>query len=148
MIALWLLAAHLVGDFILQTRWQAVGKFGSTRDASALRAKHVLAYCLPFVPIAFAYAGGPGRALGFLLLLAVFHYATDARRFTSTLGDTIAWHFGSAGPPVEKRGVHAAMGADLGQFIKLAPNPWSPLPTLIDQTLHVVQIAVLAGVLL
>jgi hypothetical protein len=42
MLGLYLIAAHMVGDFVLQTRWQAVGKFGSGLHARALRTRQLL----------------------------------------------------------------------------------------------------------
>src|SRR5689334_2683394 len=52
-----LLVAHLVGDFVLQTEWQATHKHGGLgRDPVKRRAllMHVLTYSIPFVP-AFAW---------------------------------------------------------------------------------------------
>lgn len=147
MIALYLLAAHLVGDYVLQTRWQAARKL----THGAYRVRHVTAYCLPFVPIAAIYGTwGPDRhvsGLLFLLGLWLGHLAIDSRRFTSTLGDWIGWNLGGMAPPAEKRGVHAAMGAPLDR-LDLPPNPWQPIALCIDQTLHVCQLALLGGLLL
>ena len=52
-----LVVCHLVGDFLLQTDWQATRKFeGLSRRGDARRAlcSHVLTYTLAFVP-AFAW---------------------------------------------------------------------------------------------
>lgn len=151
MIALYLIAAHLTGDFLLQTRWQAVGKFGWTAKACDLRTRHVLAYSLPFMPVAAAYAHGPAELAAFMLLLYALHWLTDSRRFTSTLGDVLAWH-GVVGPGDEERMAVVrdpdTSDEDLRDVMRLEPNPWAPLPILIDQSLHVVQVAVLAGLFL
>ena len=47
MLPLYLIAAHLVGDFVFQTRWQAAAKL---TDRYA-RAAHVSTYLLAFVPV-------------------------------------------------------------------------------------------------
>jgi hypothetical protein len=117
-IALYLLAAHLVGDFLIQTRWQALGKL----EDAALRARHVLAYSLPFIPIVVVEARTGSQALSAFVLLVVLHYVTDSHRFTTTPGEWLVWHAGLREEP-------------------LAPNPWPPLPLLIDQALHVCQLA-------
>jgi hypothetical protein len=52
------MVSHLVGDFLLQTEWQAQHKHGGLRDArlrGALLA-HVFTYTLAFVP-AFVWLG-------------------------------------------------------------------------------------------
>lgn len=145
MIALYLLAAHLVGDFVLQTRWQAAGKAGWTTEAVELRARHVLAYCVPFVPLAIIYAPDTRRALGFMAWLYVLHFLTDSRRFASTVGDWVSWTFTGAG---ETYDVGERHGEAIEGCPRLLPNPWTPIPILIDQTLHVCQIALLGGLLL
>jgi hypothetical protein len=130
MLPLALLASHLVGDFVFQSRWQATEKFGWTRRAVALRTRHVLAYLaafawLPFVWMPFANAS-PWRVVVFLAALAVLHFLTDAQRFTVTVGDIFGWHDLYGWP---------------------TPNPWPALPLAIDQTLHVVQLAALGWLL-
>lgn len=150
MIGLYLLA-HMVGDFVLQTRWQAAGKI----DDRPTRLRHVLGYCVPFVPIAAIYGQwwGPGNWTGpeFMLLLGTLHFATDSRRFHSTLGDVIAWWL----PPwfVISDDLYVRRERDKKVFVrprdvKLEPNPWPPMPILVDQTLHVCQLALLGGLFL
>jgi len=131
-IGLYLLAAHLVGDYLLQTRWQADGKFGWTDGAMRLRARHCAAYCLPFVPIAVWQnwsAWGPFRVAYFLMLLWALHFFTDAQRFERTPGEWLVWR---------RRGTRRP----------LPPNPWPSIGLAIDQSLHVVQIAALAALFL
>lgn len=151
MLPLYLLAAHLVGDFVFQTRWQANGKFGWTEEAVALRVVHVFFYAVAFLPIILWRCWDSTipawHPTAFFVGLVVLHFLTDSRRFTSTFGDWVAWNIGGAGPPAEKRGIHAAMGAPLDEF-DLPPNPWPSVGLAIDQTLHVVQVAVLAGLFL
>lgn len=147
LIALYLLAAHLTGDFVLQTRWQAVGKFGDSDKAVALRARHVTTYCLPFVPIAIIYSNDRWEAAGFMMALYWLHFFTDRQRFTSTLGDWIAWQTMNPKQRHLEWGKRDVRDIPL-DMTQIPPNPWPPMPILIDQTLHVVQVAVLAGLLL
>jgi hypothetical protein len=148
-IALALLASHLVGDFVLQTRWQANGKLTDWR----LRTRHVVAYGAPFyvwVPFLDIAAW---RVWTFLGLLLVLHFLTDSRRFHSTLGDVYGW----------RQMPKADRNAEWQEYVIVdeddyanpqpvpdewldwpTPNPWLSLPLMIDQTLHVVQLALLA----
>ncbi len=171
MIALYLLAAHLTGDFLLQTRWQAVEKFTDWRA----RAWHVAGYTLPFIPLAAVYAHHASSAVTFLVALAVLHFATDSRRFLSTVGDVVQWRLDYYRNPraclktrLEDYVLRAATSdpsaANLTRLRTMTqgeamleahidprwppPNPWPPMSLMIDQTLHIVQIAVLAGLLL
>lgn len=147
MIALYLLAAHLVGDYALQTRWQAAGKFGWTRRAIALRSRHVLAYTACFVPLTYDVLWW--RAYAFLAGVAALHWLTDSRRFTSTLGDALAWRWCMSW--LDRRREWLARGEhsrSVLEYNALPPSPWTPLPILLDQTLHAVQLAVLGGLLL
>lgn len=141
MIALWLLVAHLVGDYLLATRWQATGKFGWTWKAVALRYRHCCGYVLPFVIVALCCTGASHHkawdVIGFSVWLFLLHFITDAQRFTSTLGDVIGWQ-------LQRRSKHARVRMPLLP----APNPWPPIGLAIDQTLHLIQIAVLAQVFL
>lgn len=152
-LALALLASHLVGDFVFQTRWQAVGKFGWTADALALRTAHVFFYGVAFLPVVLwrtLEPHGPAtfwRPPAFFAALLVLHWLTDSRRFTSTLGDVAGWWFRT---PEER---HAEWDGQPG-YGKVGttsdtrpPNPWPPIGLAIDQTLHVVQLAALAWLL-
>jgi hypothetical protein len=123
----------MVGDFVFQTRWQADGKF----DDERLRARHVAAYTLPFVFVGAAYTTSVWRVAAGLIFLVGAHYLTDSRRFRSTLGDVLVWHLWRKGRTIEGRE---------GKKLRLLPNPWLTLPLAIDQTLHVVQLAVLGSV--
>jgi uncharacterized protein DUF3307 len=133
-IALWLLLAHLVGDYLIQTRWQAVGKFGWTREAVRFRTRHVLGYLIPFAPIALAY-GTALEALGFLVWLGVLHWLTDAQRITVTPGEWLWWHIDEVQSKKDEEGRRLVE--------PITPNPWPSLPLAIDQTLHVAQITIL-----
>lgn len=157
MLPLYLIAAHLVGDFLLQTRWQAATKIN---DGWA-RFRHVAAYTVPFIPLAAVYGGGgPFGLTGweaapvFLASLFVLHLLTDSARFYSTLGDMIGWRF----RPMDVRRAdwgHSEafkmLPPDLARDVvrrSPPPNLWEPIPIIVDQTLHACQIALLAGLFL
>lgn len=75
--------SHLVGDFLLQTQWQAVNKFGGLQRGHDPRAllTHVLTYTLTFVP-AFIWLWGSLGAwtLGVAALVALPHLIQDDGR--------------------------------------------------------------------
>lgn len=148
MLPLYLLAAHMVGDFVFQTRWQALQKLRSVR----LRMQHVAFYTVPFyVVLAVDWPGVP-RAAGFLLALIALHFATDSVRFLSTLGDVIAWRFKTM-PEKQAAWLDYAQADPIGHYnhsneMSMPPNPWPAMSLMIDQSLHVVQLAVLGGIFL
>lgn len=136
MIALYLLAAHLVGDYVLATRWQAARKLTEWR----IRLDHCIGYTIPFVVVALVVGDDYLAWYAFPAAIFVAHFLTDSRRFHSSIGDWVGWYF---------RHEHAERdGLGNYRWPRLPANPWEPLPLMIDQTLHVVQIAVLAGLLL
>ncbi len=69
-IPLSLLVAHFVGDWLLQTNWQALNK---SKNNEALT-RHVLVYSLCFIP----------WGLGFASFTFLSHWVTDY--FTSRIG--------------------------------------------------------------
>lgn len=105
MMALDLLALHMLGDFILQSEWMAQNKL---RD-SVVRLVHVLCYSVPFAVWGWGYYGWPGVWFG--LAVAMTHFAVDSHRF-------------------------------------FADHPWPPKSILIDQSLHILSLAVLARLFL
>lgn len=157
MIVLWLIIAHLVGDYLFQTRWQANGKFGWTADAMWLRIRHVHGYVAAFVPAAFVYAPRLSGAFAFLMFLAVVHFLTDAQRFKSTPGEWLVWNLGIVSDET-KIDAHTRQELLAGMLVssapakadglRIPPNPWPSIGLAIDQTLHLIQIAVLAELFL
>lgn len=168
MIVLYLLTAHMVGDFVIQNRWMAAFKLSDWK----IRTIHVFTYSIPFSPIMGFYSNSPldGFLFGFLLYL--LHYATDSHRFRSTLGDVVQWQisrrtepaavrrawvdhlYGGAGDEallesweldIRKREARDIAGRTLWMP---PPNPWSATPLMIDQTLHICQLALLGGLFL
>lgn len=173
LISLYLIAAHFVGDYLLQSRWQAARKL----THAGVRFRHVCLYSLPFVPIAVVYAHHRWPAssvhqtwgvFDFMLLLFVLHFLTDSRRFRSSPGDVLGWTWKRLRDPgfaavswinylygVEAAGVEPlawrldkVQNIDAGTLRWPPPNPWAPMPLLIDQSLHLAQIAILGAVFL
>jgi hypothetical protein len=80
-----LVVSHLVGDFLLQTEWQATNKFGglARRPPRARRAllSHVLSYTLCFVPALVWLSDSLGwGALWVAALVAIPHLIQDDGR--------------------------------------------------------------------
>ena len=78
------LVAHMVGDYLLQTDWQARHKRGGLTDPRARRAllMHVTTYTLAFVP-AFVWIGEKldvGWAIVAALLVYIPHLIVDDGR--------------------------------------------------------------------
>jgi hypothetical protein len=145
---LYLLAAHLLGDFVFQTRWQAAGKFGRSREARNLRLRHVATYCLPFLAVVGYVAPTWWRALLFLLLLYGLHYLTDRQRIPVTLGDVVAWRtFDRSRRELEWMRQDDSRSARF-DVDRLPKNPWPSVGLAIDQTLHVATLALLGGLFL
>lgn len=170
---LWLLAAHMMGDFVLSSRWQAAGKLTDRW----IRLDHCVGYTAPFVLVALVYGDGWVAWYVFPVSVLALHYLTDSRRFQSTLGDWVHWRLFDPAryvtltthdPQVHVRGDRVKVYANYGggetavltgrvvdraddeveAIMDLPPNPWGPLPIMVDQTLHLVQIALLASLLL
>jgi hypothetical protein len=109
------LVSHLVGDFLLQTDWQAVNKRGGlSRNRIARRAlfTHVTVYTLSFAP-AIAWVAGhtSALALGLVPLIFLPHLIQDDSRAL------IAWNRRIKGG---------------------SPGPGDPVYMAIDQSFHVV----------
>jgi hypothetical protein len=116
---------HMVGDFVLQTDWQARHKYGGLGpDPTARRAlvAHVLLYTAAFVPALVWLADSLGAGVaGIVALIAIPHLVQDDGRLVGVYLRSI------------KRS-----DAQPGGFVALA----------VDQSLHVVTlfaIALIAG---
>src|SRR5690242_1473446 len=80
-----LIVSHLVGDFLLQTDWQAKYKYGGlSADPVRRRAlgTHIVTYILAFLPalIWIAAEGGLARAVLAAIVVAVPHWIQDDGR--------------------------------------------------------------------
>lgn len=75
MIGLYLLTAHLIGDFPMQPEWMATEKLHSR----SVRGLHVITYSLPFLPLLALTS--PVKGLIFAVSNGAVHYAVDSRRW-------------------------------------------------------------------
>ena len=113
---------HLVGDFLLQTDWQAMHKQGGLgRDGVARRAlfSHVTTYTLSFAP-ALVWIGAEATlaaALGCAALIYFGHLAVDDGRFVA------AW---------------------VRQVKHVEGTPPNVVRLGVDQTLHILALAAIA----
>jgi len=102
-ISVVFLVSHLVGDFLLQTDWQATHKHaGLGRDRTARRAllSHILTYTLSFVP-ALIWIGaelGAAEAVGAAALIALPHMVIDDGRLVGAYISAVK-HTPSPPPP-------------------------------------------------
>lgn len=81
------IVSHAVGDYMLQTDWQARNKYGGLgRDRVARRAlvSHVVTYTLAFVPALIWLAGSlHGWVVGVAAVIALPHLIQDDGRLLS-----------------------------------------------------------------
>lgn len=80
-----LVISHLVGDFLLQTDWQAKYKYGGLGPDPVRRralGTHIVTYVLCFLPalIWIAAEGGLDRAVLAAIIIAVPHWVQDDGR--------------------------------------------------------------------
>lgn len=143
MLGLYLLAAHLVGDLLLQNRWMARKKLDSRR----WRTYHVTWYCVPFLPVVAMYWPGWWSAVGFVAALFAAHWVTDSREFRSTFGDFVHWHL-FVKPAQRRQEWLRTAGPKARTIDSLPPNAWPLVSSAVDQVLHVAELAVIAGLLL
>ena len=114
-------ACHHVGDYLLQTEWQATHKLGGLgRDAGARRAlvSHVSAYTLAFVPalVWLASASSAAAAVGLGVAVALPHLVVDDGRLLR----------------------------DYLRAVKRVTDPDRALTTAVDQSVHVVSLFAVA----
>jgi hypothetical protein len=110
-----LVVSHLVGDFLLQTEWQAKNKYGGLgRDPVRRRAllTHVAWYTASFIPAAFwlGHQQGTGRAVIVVAIVGGTHLVQDDARLLVTYIRTVK---------------------------HTRPDFGTPLWVAVDQTLHV-----------
>jgi hypothetical protein len=117
-----LLVCHMVGDFLLQTNWQALNKHGGLGGDSVSRralGSHIATYTLAFVPalVWIADEFDAGTAVASAAAIALPHLVQDDGRLLERYLDTVK---------------------------KLDPSE-QPVPALLaDQTFHVVALLVVA----
>lgn len=75
---------HLVGDYLLQTDWQATrkrGGLGPDRESRRALASHIFSYTLAYVPALIWLAGDLGaKVAAVIALVAVPHWIQDDGR--------------------------------------------------------------------
>lgn len=113
------IVSHLVGDFLVQTNWQATHKHGGLTDARARRAlgAHITTYTLTFIPALVIVSDSVGEALLVAAALAVPHAIQDDGRL---------------------------IDGYLTSVKKTDPNLPAYLSLCVDQTFHVVALLGLA----
>lgn len=107
LLGLDLIAAHMVGDYILQWDWIAINK----RKHLAVLIAHCILYAAPFALVSLFHTDSPQKRTFFFVAIIFTHFFVD--KFN--------WQLGS---------------------------PWPPKGILVDQTLHIVILAILARILL
>ena len=84
---------HLVGDYLLQTDWQATNKrggLGPDRESRRALASHILSYTLAFVPAFVWLAEDLGAELiAVVALIAIPHWIQDDGRLLSLYMDRV-----------------------------------------------------------
>jgi hypothetical protein len=116
-----LFASHQVGDFLLQTEWQALNKYGGLgRDPVARRAlvRHVATYTAAFIP-AFVWLGSELGAgvVAIAALIVIPHLIQDDGRLLTRYNRAVK---------------------------HLEARPGETIWVLIDQSMHLVTLALVA----
>jgi hypothetical protein len=115
MIGLWIILAHMVGDYLLQSHWMATEKVNRWWPAVA----HGLTYTLPYVLVT--------QSIPALIVIASTHAVIDRYR----LAKHLVWLKNQLGPQSHRPG-HTATG-----YSDAAPA-WLAVWLLIvaDNTMH------------
>jgi hypothetical protein len=150
LVLAWLVLAHLVSDFVLQTRTIAMAKAGSGRRALTGLGAHGLIVAACLLPVGLAY-GGPGWA--FLVLTVVSHVVIDRTKVVLTRraaaaalaeahrrheGPQRADHLGRAWTPrpaalfVLDQAAHLAIAAGLWAVLLVPTAPLGSWTSTID----------------
>ncbi len=102
-----LLAAHMIGDYILQTNEEAVNKFTDFNQLFS----HCIKYTMAFIPFLIVDKSSMDRKMLFGYLMLATHLLTDRRR----------WASGEEWPPkpiLVDQAIHAATLALLNRILK------------------------------
>lgn len=79
MLGLDLIAAHMVGDYILQSDEMARLKLTD----SFVRFVHVTLYTIPMIIVALLHSTTPTSVLFFSMFVWISHFMTDSKRWAS-----------------------------------------------------------------
>ncbi len=102
-----LLAAHMIGDYILQTDEMAKKKL----EDSTVRAHHVTRYCLPFVAVGLTSKASLVRVAAFVAFVWITHFVTDSKRWLPNED----W---APGTIINDQALHLAQLAILGRILR------------------------------
>ena len=108
--------SHLVGDFVLQTYWQATtkrGGLGSSRESRRALGSHIATYTLSFGP-ALIWLGterGAGTAAAAVAIVAIPHAIQDDYRLLETFAVRVK---------------------------KMQPSEYPVVMLLLDQSFHII----------
>jgi hypothetical protein len=120
LVLAWLVFAHLLADFVLQTETIALGKFGDGTLAWRALGAHVAVVGLVNVPVVLVF-GLPG--LGFLIVTTLTHLAIDRGKIVLT----------------KRRDTPAGSMSDDSPEGPALDRSWTPMPALLfvlDQLAH------------
>jgi hypothetical protein len=130
----WLLLAHLLADFVLQTDAIAIGKFGTGATAWRALALHATIVGAGAAPLALIYGV---RGLGYVLLTVVTHLVIDRAKIVLTLREQHERAVPVANPAAEPgEGVNDPEATPEGPPLD---QTWTPRPAALfalDQLAH------------
>jgi hypothetical protein len=130
LVIAWLLLAHLLADFVFQTKRMAVDKFGSGGRARSALLAHVAVVAMTLLPVVAVFGL---RGLAFLAVTTISHLAIDRSKIVLTRS-------AEAAAIRTARELHApeTPAATLG-------GAWTPIPGALfvaDQLAHFVVLVV------
>ena len=131
----WLVLAHFVADFVLQTDRIAIDKGADGQRALMGMVRHSAAVAVCLVPVAIAF-GGAG--VSFLIIITVSHGLVDRAK--------IVWTRRADAAAAE-----AVRSSDPGQPTTGLGPAWTPVPGalfILDQVVHLVITVVFWAILL
>jgi hypothetical protein len=129
LVLVWLVLAHLIADFVLQTERVATDKFASGARAWRGLGAHWLAVAIALVPVALAFGG---RGLAALLVISILHVVIDRTK--------VVWTRRVEAAALEEAALmheRPSPAASLG-------SAWTPIPAalfILDQIAHGLVIA-------
>ena len=83
--------SHLVGDYLLQTEWQALHKWGGLTGTVTQRlalSSHIATYTLAYVPALIWLSGGVPTAIAVGAAIAIPHLVQDDGRLLALYSNT------------------------------------------------------------
>jgi hypothetical protein len=149
----WLLLAHLLADFVLQTDAIAIAKFGTGPAAWRALGLHAAIVGAITAPLVLIFGE---RGLGYVLLTVVAHLVIDRVKIVLTLRDQRAREATAAAPAADTPGLSVAPSPPEGDVDATPEGPpldraWTPRPAALfalDQLAHLAVLLVGWAVLL